>query len=107
MYNVSMYVYLSFSVPRTSSARSMLRGAQSSVQEACCLDIGFRHMSSAPDCVAFSCCMRRVAEEREPLYSFESAWAVIRGRGRLWVGLLPNHLGRDSGSQFGEIRGNV
>ena len=45
--------------------------AQSSAQEACCLDIGFRHMSSAPDCVAFSCCMRRVAEEREPLHSFE------------------------------------
>ena len=73
MYNVSMYVYLSFSDPRTSSARSMLRGAQSSVQEACCLDIGFRHMSSSPDCVTFtfSCCMRRVAEEREPLHSFE------------------------------------
>ena len=71
MYNLSMYVYLSFSVPRTSSARSMLRAAQTSVQEACCLDIGFRHMSSAPDCVAFSWCMRRVAEEREPLHSFE------------------------------------
>ena len=70
MYNASMDVYLSFSVPRISSARSMHRGAQSSVQGACCLDIGFRHMSSAPDCVAVSCCMRRVAEEREPLHSF-------------------------------------
>ena len=71
MYNASMYVYLSSSAPRTSSARSMQRGAQSSVQGACCLDIGFRHMSSALDCVAFSCCMCRVAEEREHLHSFE------------------------------------
>ena len=46
-YNVYMYVYiLSFSIPCTSSARNMHHGAQSSAQGACCLDIGFRHMSS-------------------------------------------------------------
>ena len=49
-----MYVYvLSFSIPRTSSARNMHHDAQSSAQEAWCLDIGFRHLFSVPDCAAF------------------------------------------------------
>ena len=53
-YNVYMYAYiLTLSIPRTSSARNMHHGAQSSTQGTCCQDIGFRHMFSAPDCVAF------------------------------------------------------
>ena len=53
-YNVYMYAYiLAFSIPRASSARSMHHGAQSSAQGACCLDIGFRHMFSAPYDAAF------------------------------------------------------
>ena len=53
-YNVYMYVYiLSFSISRTSSAWNMHHGAQSSAQGACCLDSGFRHIFSAPDCAAF------------------------------------------------------
>ena len=60
--------HLGFSVPRTSSARSMTHGAHSSVQGACCLDIGFRHMFSALDCAAFGWRMRRVDAERETAY---------------------------------------
>ena len=46
----------------------MSHGAHSSVQGACCLDIGFRHMFSTPDYAAFVWRMRRVYEERETAY---------------------------------------
>ena len=44
---------------RTWSTRSMRRGLHSSVQGACCLDIGFRHMFSALGSISFGRCMRR------------------------------------------------
>ena len=79
-YNVYMYAYrLAFSIPHASSARNMHHGAQSSAQGACCLDIGFRHMFSAPDCAAFgmmhvSCGWRK---------GMGTACIVTWGRGRL------------------------
>ena len=44
---------------RTWSARSMHRCLHSSVQGACCLDIGFRHTFSALGSVSFGRCMHR------------------------------------------------
>ena len=79
-YNVYMYAYiLTFSIPRTSSAMSTHHGAGLSARGACCLDIGFRHMFSAPDCAAFgvmhvSCGLGK---------GMSSACAVTWGRGRL------------------------
>ena len=44
------------------SAWIMHRISHSSVQGACCLDIGFRHMFSALDCVAFGWCIRHAVK---------------------------------------------
>ena len=41
---------LGFNIPRTLSSWNMHHSAHLSVQWACCLDIGFCHMFSAPDC---------------------------------------------------------
>ena len=42
-----------FRDPSKPFARNMFPRAQPSGQGACCLDIGFRHMSSVPDCASF------------------------------------------------------
>ena len=94
-YNVYMYAYI-FSNPRTSSAQNMHHDAQSSAQGACCLDIGFRHMFSAPDCAAFGLMHVSCGWGK----GMGSTCAVTWGRGRLLVGVLPNHLWHDSGCQF-------
>ena len=44
------------------SAWIMHRISHPSVQGACCLDIGFRHMFSALDCVAFGWCIRHAVK---------------------------------------------
>ena len=93
MYNASMYVYLSISVPRTSSARSTIVAAGghavwASVSATCPL-----HLTVSLLVAACAVWLRK-----GNLYIvLSSASAVIRSRGRLWVGLLPNHLGRDPG----------
>ena len=56
---------------RTWSARSMHRGLHSSVQGACCLDIGFCHMFSALGSVTFGRCIRRAI--RLPSYVYADA----------------------------------
>ena len=79
-YNVYIYAsILTFSIPRTSFVRNMHHGAQSSAQGACCLDIGFRHMFSAPDCDAF----RVIHVSCGWWKGMGSACAVTLGRGRL------------------------
>ena len=82
-------------------ARDMYHGAQSSVQGACCLEIGFRHMFSTLACAAFGWCLYRVAGEGS------SACAVCQGWDHLYVGVLPNHLGHDSGCQCCETESNL
>ena len=54
---------LGFNIPRALSSWNMHHSAHLSVQWACCLDIGFCHMFSAPDCAAFDGGMFRVAEK--------------------------------------------
>ena len=56
---------------RTWYTRSMHRGLHSSVQGACCLDIGFRQMFSALGSVAFGRCIRRAV--RLPPYVYADA----------------------------------
>ena len=47
-------------VTELMSEWNMHRSSHLSVQGACCLDIGFRHMFSALDCVPFGWCIRHV-----------------------------------------------
>ena len=47
----------------------MHRSSHPSVQGACCLDIGFRHMFSALDCVAFSWGIRHAVKFSSCVYA--------------------------------------
>ena len=67
---IYVYIYifflehmLGFSIPRALSSWNMHHSAHFSVQWACCLDIDFCHMFSAPDCAAFDGGMFCVAEK--------------------------------------------
>ena len=70
---------LGFNIPRALSSWNMHHSAHLSVQWACCLDIGFCHMFSAPDCATFDGGMFRVAEKKgmtQSLWPTESMYAV-------------------------------
>ena len=58
-FNANVYIFKVLCNRRSWSAQTMRRDSHLSVQGACCLDIGFRHMFSALDGVTFSWCISR------------------------------------------------
>ena len=50
----------------------MRHSSHPAVQGACCLDIGFRHMFSALDCVSFGWCMCRAVRPQSCAYTDDS-----------------------------------
>ena len=50
----------------------MHHSSHPSVQGACCLDIGFRHMFSALDCVSFGWCICRAVRPQSYAYTDDS-----------------------------------
>ena len=79
---------LGFFLRYFSVAWNMRHSSHSSVQGACCFDIGFRHMFSAFDCVSFGWCICRAV--KSPLRTYTDA---SPGVGSLVGGELSQSLG--------------
>ena len=70
----------------------------------CCLDIGFRHMVSAPDCTAFggarAVWRRPSGNHLNSTAKFDWLMCCQPELGLFVGGVLPNHLGHSSGCQL-------